>query len=43
LFGGMFFVAAIAWFSLGHAAVVGLGMLAVAAVTGTLALMPPRR
>lgn len=43
LFGGTFFVAAIAWFSLGHTTVVGLGMLLVAAVFGALALIPPRR
>lgn len=43
LFGGVFFVAAIAWFALGHVAVIGLGMLAVAAITGTMALIPPRR
>jgi len=43
LFGGTFFVAAIAWFALGHPTAVGLGMLAVAAVFGALALVPPRR
>lgn len=43
LFGGTFFVAAIAWFALGHTTVVGLGMLLVAAVLGALALIPPRR
>lgn len=43
LFAGVFFVAAIAWFSLGNPAVVGIGFLAVAAITGTLALLPPRR
>lgn len=43
LFGGTFFVAAIAWFALGNVAVIGLGMLAVAAITGTMALIPPRR
>lgn len=43
LFGGTFFVAAIAWFALGHLTVVGLGMLAVAAVFGALALVPPGR
>lgn len=42
LFGGVFFVAAIAWFSLGHPTVVGLGMLVVAAVFGALAVVPPR-
>lgn len=43
LFGGTFFVAAIAWFALGHIAVIGLAMLAAAAITGTMALIPPRR
>lgn len=42
LFGGVFFVAAIAWFSLGNATVVGLGMLVVAAVFGAIAVVPPR-
>ena len=43
LFGGTFFVAAIAWFALGHPTAVGLAMLLVAAVFGAMALIPPRR